>query len=268
MIEHISYANANPEELLWPDNARTQIVAELADECLSKNFEFPGEYETFPSQEYRREPSPPSKETIEYVIEQVAVNYRHSVPLKSIARSIRQSLAHPILWDHDLDNRHLHDALTGLPNKRSYEADKLIADGRFDVSFVYLDIDNFKTINDSHGHQAGDEILKTVASGLRNSLDGIADTTVYHLHGDEFVVITDFARPSYIVERCKAGVREELTANTEIVTKSGRVIPMAAIGEVSISAGIGHDEDEADADMYRHKRADKAARLAMRRLQD
>ena len=85
-----------------------------------------------------------------------------------------------------------HDALTGLPNR-------LLAQDRFEqamaqaeraqtrVALVYLDLDNFKTINDTLGHAAGDELLKEVARRLRQS---VRDTdTISRQGGDEFLLV-------------------------------------------------------------------------------
>ena len=87
-----------------------------------------------------------------------------------------------------------HDALTGLPN-RVLLNDRLERaclhharqGGHFAVAF--LDLDHFKAINDTHGHDAGDVLLKTVARRLRDALR--ASDTVCRLGGDEFVLLLD-----------------------------------------------------------------------------
>jgi diguanylate cyclase (GGDEF)-like protein/PAS domain S-box-containing protein len=85
-----------------------------------------------------------------------------------------------------------HDELTGLPNRRLL--DDRIAQAfaaarrtRDNVAVMLLDLDHFKPINDTHGHEAGDQVLRAVAARLRNCVRK-ADT-VARLGGDEFVVM-------------------------------------------------------------------------------
>lgn len=92
--------------------------------------------------------------------------------------------------------RHLahHDGLTGLANRLLFMArlEAAIARARAENSgfaLAYLDVDGFKPINDSHGHQAGDELLKLIAGRLRSGLR--YNETVARLGGDEFAVILD-----------------------------------------------------------------------------
>ncbi len=84
------------------------------------------------------------------------------------------------------------DPLTGLPNRRVFERrirDELDRARRYDqvVTIVLIDVDDFKRINDTHGHQAGDRVLKQLAALLKRELrtmDGIA-----RIGGEEFVII-------------------------------------------------------------------------------
>jgi two-component system, cell cycle response regulator len=86
----------------------------------------------------------------------------------------------------------LHDPLTGLPNRRLLEdriATTLQHAARHTrkAAVMYLDLDGFKPINDTHGHATGDEILKQVAQRLVNS--SRKEDTVARVGGDEFVIV-------------------------------------------------------------------------------
>jgi len=102
----------------------------------------------------------------------------------------------------------LHDALTGLPNRRllmerMHQA--LARDKRFHTyaAALFIDLDNFKPVNDAHGHEFGDKLLKCVAERLKCV---VRDTdTVTRVGGDEFVVLLeDLAEPEcarHLMER-------------------------------------------------------------------
>ena len=86
-----------------------------------------------------------------------------------------------------------HDALTGLPNRTLVldRAEQMLARSRRakePVAALFIDLDNFKDINDTLGHGSGDELLKTVAArleGVTREADALG-----RMGGDEFVVIT------------------------------------------------------------------------------
>lgn len=85
-----------------------------------------------------------------------------------------------------------NDPLTGLPNRRALldrlqQAERSARRHRKRAALLFLDLDRFKRINDSLGHQVGDELLKTVALRLRHALRD--EDTVCRLGGDEFVVL-------------------------------------------------------------------------------
>ena len=123
-----------------------------------------------------------------------------------------------------------HDTLTHLPN-RALLMDRLqvlLASARRQNSMVgilFIDLDNFKTINDSLGHYAGDELLKRVAGRLQSCLRG-ADM-VGRLGGDEFVVvITDLARSEDVVpvaEKIAEAISEPFSLEEQILSVSGSI---------------------------------------------
>ncbi|WFU06563.1 EAL domain-containing protein (plasmid) [Rhizobium sp. CB3171] len=82
-----------------------------------------------------------------------------------------------------------HDALTGLPNRRQFGArlHEALSGGKNGIALMQLDLDEFKPINDTLGHAAGDIVLQQTAERIRNVLG--PGETAYRLAGDEFAVI-------------------------------------------------------------------------------
>ncbi len=85
-----------------------------------------------------------------------------------------------------------HDPLTGLPNRSLFEEllDQALAEAERSgetVGVMFLDLDNFKEVNDSHGHEVGDALLETLAQRLKTTLR--ACDVLARLGGDEFVVL-------------------------------------------------------------------------------
>lgn len=85
-----------------------------------------------------------------------------------------------------------HDMLTGLANRYSFqnriENDVTESEDDDNVALLAIDLDNFKAINDTYGHQAGDALLNLVAKRIRKTIRG--DDWAARLGGDEFVVVT------------------------------------------------------------------------------
>ncbi|WP_439493391.1 diguanylate cyclase domain-containing protein [Bosea sp. (in: a-proteobacteria)] len=86
-----------------------------------------------------------------------------------------------------------HDLLTGLPNRvglnQALNASLARYDGTRPLAVVYLDLDGFKTINDTHGHKAGDRLLQLVSDRLRRLVR--AGDLVARIGGDEFIVLSE-----------------------------------------------------------------------------
>jgi diguanylate cyclase (GGDEF)-like protein len=104
------------------------------------------------------------------------------------------------------------DALTGAPNRRTWDhelsrACKLARDRNTPLSAAILDLDHFKAYNDSHGHQAGDELLREAVAAWRESLP--ADTTLARYGGEEFAVLL----PGYHLDQAET-VITTLTTRT------------------------------------------------------
>ena len=145
-----------------------------------------------------------------------------------------------------------HDDLTELPNRAALvtRLDALLdgaAPGK--VSVLFIDLDNFKVVNDSLGHGVGDELLREVARRLRHVM---RDTDcLARFGGDEFVVFVDGGvDPAVVAERLRRAVQRPVTIDGhELVTT-------ASIGfAVNSAPGLTADEllRDADAAMYRAK---------------
>lgn len=111
------------------------------------------------------------------------------------------------------EHRAASDSLTGLPN-RTIVMDRLdmaVAAAKRSgthVGVLYIDLDEFKQVNDKHGHLAGDDVLKAVGNRLQRLLR--ASDTVGRIGGDEFVAISPFLRQSSDLDVVVAKVREAL----------------------------------------------------------
>ncbi len=127
------------------------------------------------------------------------------------------------------------DALTRIQNRKSFDIDiaNAVADAEKSgdsLSLLLIDIDNFKAFNDSHGHQAGDQVLRLVANVLR---EGVHDTdTAARYGGEEFAIIL----PKTELKIAKA-VAERLRSKIE-VKKLHKRSTNENLGSVTASIGV------------------------------
>jgi diguanylate cyclase (GGDEF)-like protein/PAS domain S-box-containing protein len=181
------------------------------------------------------------------------VSYRARHALASVVSDISERKA----VQFTIEQMALHDPLTGLAN-RALLMDRLsvaIAHARRTrelLAVLFIDVDHFKTINDTVGHGAGDLVLQAVAARLERSVR--ADDTIARLGGDEFaLVLPDIgseADACCVAQKILAGLREPLGVG---------------LGDISVTASIGlalHNGDDltgddllrdADLAMYRAK---------------
>ncbi len=152
-----------------------------------------------------------------------------------------------------------HDELTGLLNRRSFisEIDRELKRFRRHnqaASLLMIDLDNFKTVNDTLGHAVGDKVIRAtgvaLSGGLRES-----DATA-RLGGDEFAALlrgADRARAAKIAEKLIEAIAEQTRLSTD-----GRVTIRASVGVAELSSAFVSPEDllaSADAAMYEAKRS-------------
>jgi diguanylate cyclase (GGDEF)-like protein/PAS domain S-box-containing protein len=152
-----------------------------------------------------------------------------------------------------------HDTLTGLPNRALF-LDRLrqaLARARRHgrrVAILFLDLDDFKRINDAHGHEAGDRFLQGVAERLRTAVR--ESDTVARYGGDEFAFVVDELAQGADLAMVVSKIQEAFAA--PIVLSEGEFPVRASVG-VSLYPDDGTDADtllkRADAAMYRAKGA-------------
>ncbi len=117
----------------------------------------------------------------------------------------------------------VHDGLTGLPNRTLLRArvGEAIAAGS-EVSVLLLDLDRFKPVNDTHGHEAGDEVLRVVAQRLRAALR--PGDVVARLGGDEFaVLLRDASGTRQLADRLRTVVAAPVPVGDAVVTVGASV---------------------------------------------
>jgi len=152
------------------------------------------------------------------------------------------------------------DALTGLFNRRYMESHvatlvEQAAARSKPLTVMVLDIDYFKSINDTHGHDAGDDVLRDFALRIKRSIRGIDLACRYG--GEEFVLVmpeTDMAVAAMVAER----LRRRIAAEPFSIQKGAKSVP------VTISIGIAGLRDKDDTAASVLKRADQALYRAKR----
>ncbi len=153
-----------------------------------------------------------------------------------------------------------HDKLTGLANRKYFAEEfkklKEEADSNgANIGVIFIDIDKFKEVNDSYGHDVGDLVLENIASRMKNSLK--EKDLKARMGGDEFVIaLADLSSKEKIIKVARRLIKDL----KKTLTINGKEIP------ISISAGVSFYPDEsreleiliksADAAMYRAKRKD------------
>lgn len=162
-----------------------------------------------------------------------------------------------------------HDLLTGLPN-RTLLHDRLSVAlaqaprAKTSLAVIFVDLDGFKPINDTHGHMAGDELLRTVAHRIRHVVrDG---DTVARIGGDEFVIVVNGVVQQADAVTCATRVLAAISAPVALACSGATVQVSGSLGVLVCGPdACALDETnaeqllgQADALMYRAKRSGKA----------
>jgi diguanylate cyclase len=163
--------------------------------------------------------------------------------------------------NHELAEQALRDPLTSLPNRtllndRLQQALMRCQRNETTVAVLFLDLDNFKNVNDKHGHLVGDQLLIAVGERLRHHLR--SSDTAGRLGGDEFVVILELRNPNdavmMVAERLRRALHVPLLLEPEPITVS------TSIGIALSETGVDDPEDllnEADNALLEAKRSGK-----------
>jgi diguanylate cyclase (GGDEF)-like protein len=195
---------------------------------------------------------PTDLELLETLAAQVAVSVENG--------RLEDSLAALTELKEELKHQALHDSLTGLGNRtlfaeRVQHALERAARNASRLAVLFLDLDDFKTINDSLGHAAGDDLLVAVGNRLRGHCR--PDDTIARLGGDEFAVLLEEIAGVRDVTQVAERILDGLAAPIWI---EGREVTIGvSIGIAFGGAGdaVGQVMRDADAAMYVAKRAGK-----------
>jgi len=162
----------------------------------------------------------------------------------------------------DLAHAARYDELTGLPNRRLFQDRMRLALARnrreqAGGAVLFIDLDDFKCVNDQHGHAAGDQLLRAVAQRLKSCVRE-ADT-VARLGGDEFVVLLEEVASPAQVQKVADKIRKALA---EPLILAGVALPASA----SIGIAMYPQQGEAVDDLMRHADQAMYASKAQRKL--
>lgn len=176
---------------------------------------------------------------------------------KKSEETLRQLAEQLEKYNAELQQRADHDPLTGLPNRQLFEerlTQALIwadTNQKF-VGLFFLDLNNFKPINDQYGHHVGDLVLKLVAERLRGCLR--ASDTVSRLGGDEFTIILPGIPSHADAVRVAEKILDQVTQESEL---DSHVITIGLSIGISLYPLDSQDYEtlvqKADAAMYRAK---------------
>ncbi|WP_437074987.1 aminotransferase class I/II-fold pyridoxal phosphate-dependent enzyme [Streptomyces sp. enrichment culture] len=162
--------------------------------------------------------------------------------------------------EHELTQRAFHDSLTGLPNRTLLleRIERALLRGRRGSSLtclLFIDLDDFKLVNDTMGHSAGDHLLIAVAGRLTRTLR--RTDTAARLGGDEFAVLMEDARRPLDAELLAAQVVQTLSRPFDLADE--KVTVSASVGVATARDSVDAEEllSHADLALYAAKAAGK-----------
>ena len=169
--------------------------------------------------------------------------------------------AHDVTPHKDTENAlaelALHDAMTGLPNRvllfeRIEHEVELARRQRRRVAVLFIDLDQFKSVNDTFGHEAGDDVLSAVAKRLQSAVR--SSDTVARIGGDEFVVVAGNIMADEDIENIVVKIEARVAETIEV---SGAYVTVGASVGIALFPDDGEDPEtlvrSADGAMYQKK---------------
>jgi diguanylate cyclase (GGDEF)-like protein len=192
------------------------------------------------------------------VLRQVGTNVRNQIELTFVRDELTSI-------NHTLQSLALVDGLTGLANRRQFDAllDQVLLKSYKSgdpVALIMIDVDCFKHYNDTYGHVAGDECLQDVAQALKSCVHYHGDV-VARYGGEEFAIIlpnTDFSEAQIVAGQAVKAVRELGIAHESslvaagVVTVSAGYYSLVSAGEASEAEQLRREADQA---LYQAKRS-------------
>jgi diguanylate cyclase (GGDEF)-like protein len=158
-----------------------------------------------------------------------------------------------------------HDPMTGLPNRQLFndrlEHALIVAKrAKRSCAVIFLDLDNFKPINDRFGHRVGDVVLKLVAARIKKGVR--ASDTVARFGGDEFAILLTDAECTADAEQVIRKISDALSCPFEV---RGHILELGVSAGVAFYPGDGESGidllDAADDAMYRNKGLKKSLKV-------
>lgn len=146
--------------------------------------------------------------------------------------------------EEELTRRATHDTLTGLPNRalireRLNNALQRSKRSGLSVALLFLDLDGFKLINDTHGHEAGDHVLQSISSRLIEQVR--PGDTVARLAGDEFVVLCERVEQPLTMSALAARINDVLRQPIDF-----KGTDLFVSGSIGVAVGNGHTHSADD----------------------
>lgn len=183
---------------------------------------------------------------------ELAARVRTQIRRQRYATELRQSVNNTMAMA-------VTDDMTGLYNRRYFDRHLGVMLGKAqsqdrDMALMILDIDHFKSVNDTYGHDIGDAVLREFASRLKRNIRGV--DLACRFGGEEFVVLmpdTDYAQAELVAERVRQSIADRV-----FEVNAGRPL------SITVSAGVTLNDNNSDSPESLIKRADVALYRAKR----